>query len=280
MSLLFDRVCILGVGLIGGSIGMALRERKLAKQVVGVGRNADRLIAAYKLGAIDSYETDLKLGAINADLVIACSPVQAIPQQLCEAAAVASRNVLLTDVGSTKRTIVEMVDSLGLTPRFVGSHPMAGSDKCGVENAAENLFEGRPVIVTPISSTSESNLVGIESFWEGVGARTIRMSPEVHDESVAQISHLPHLLAAALAKMTPVQLLDITAGGWGSTTRVAAGDPELWQQIIQENRMPILEAIRDFSLQWREWELTIEQKDDEKLLQLLRHAQQTRSLLK
>jgi prephenate dehydrogenase len=184
----------------------------------------------------------------------------------------------LTDVGSTKQTIVEAVHSFGLQDRFIGSHPMAGSDKSGVQFADRDLFREKMVILTPTESSHPDTRKTLESFWQLLGARTLCLDPAEHDRAVAQVSHLPHVIAAVLSRMTDRDLLPVAASGWASTTRVAAGDPELWRQILHENRHAIRESMRRFIDEWSLWEQTIESGDDAQLLLLLQEAQRIRSL--
>jgi len=273
---MFQRVCIMGVGLLGGSIGMALRARKLAREVVGHGRSAERLQKAIELGAIDVGYSDIADAARQADLVVACGPVQEIARQLASASPFMLPTGVMTDVGSTKETILADVHRMGITPSFVGSHPMAGSDRTGVEYASAELFEGRVVIVTTGSEVDPICLNRIEEFWRSLGARVILMGPHEHDEAVASISHLPHLLAAALAEFTPERWIDVAASGWASTTRVAAGDPELWRQIFEENRECLVNAFRTFEDRLQVWKNAIETGDTQQLLHLLSAAQTKR----
>lgn len=273
---MFQRVCIMGVGLLGGSIGMALRARKLAREVVGHGRSSERLQKAIELGAIDLGYCDIADAARHADLIVACGPVQEIAKQLASASPFMLPTGVMTDVGSTKETILDEVHRLGISQSFVGSHPMAGSDRTGVEHASADLFEGRVVIVTTDSPVDPNRLNRIESFWRSLGARVILMGPHEHDVAVASISHLPHLLAAALAEFTPEQWIDVAASGWASTTRVAAGDPELWRQIFEENRDCLVDTFRAFEERLKVWKNAIELGDTQQLLHLLSAAQTKR----
>lgn len=275
----FRRVCIIGVGLLGGSIGLALKRRGMADQVVGTGRDRLRLEKAVNLGAIDCISTSTEEGARGADLVIACTPVQQIVESLREASLVTANHALLTDVGSTKSTIVRGMHESGPHRGFVGSHPMAGSDKSGVEHASAELFENRMVLLTPTEQTDANALGQIDVFWKRLGARTRQMAPENHDEAVALVSHLPHLLASALAGMTPEYLLELAAGGWSSTTRVAGGEPELWRQIVEENREPVLRALKNFATIWQQWISAIETNDSIALQRLLDSGKHIRDLV-
>ncbi|HUT24692.1 MAG TPA: prephenate dehydrogenase, partial [Sumerlaeia bacterium] len=196
---LFQRAAICGVGLLGGSLGMALRRRGLAKSVVGVGRDAERLALAVEKGAIDSYTLDLEQGCADADAIVLCGPVSVILDQIPAAMAVAPSGALVTDVGSTKRSIVQRASQ---QPRddvfFVGSHPIAGSEKSGAAHARADLFDGATVVLTPALSTSDEALERTRRLWESVGMRVVEVLPSRHDEILAMVSHLPHLVACAL----------------------------------------------------------------------------------
>ncbi len=156
---------------------------------------------------------------------------------------------------------------------------MAGSDKSGVEHASANLFENRTVILTPTEKTDPSSLERAESFWKALGAKTLQLAPQEHDEAVAMVSHLPHLLAAALAGMTPENTLELAASGWSSTTRVAGGEPELWRQIVEENREPVLRALKNFATIWQQWIAAIEARDSVALQRLLESGKYIRDLV-
>jgi prephenate dehydrogenase len=231
------------VGLLGGSIGQALIRRRLAGQVVGVGRRAAALRAARRLGAISAGTTDLARGVRRADLVVLCVPVDQIAPLACAAAHHGPPQMVITDVGSTKAAVCAAIESAGSVPRFVGSHPLAGSEKTGVEHARSTLLKGRLVVVTPTPATDAAACREVELFWTRLGARVHRLSPAEHDQALAVTSHLPHLAAAAIAAATPEEYLTLTASGWRDTTRVAAGDPTLWRQIVLSNRAHALAAL-------------------------------------
>jgi prephenate dehydrogenase len=272
----YDTVAIVGVGLIGGSIGLALRERKLARKIVGVGRRQTSLDAARKVGAIDHGVTNLADGVSEAQLLVVATPVDLIAARVIQAAAVAPTDALITDAGSTKESIVTMVDS-GLAgrrsgPRFVGSHPLAGDHRTGPEHARADLFDGRTVVVTPTESTRTAAVTEISGFWQSLGATVTTMSPARHDAALAITSHLPHLAAVALAAATPSELLHLTAGGWRDTTRIAGGDPKLWQAILVANRTRVLEAIDLLDEMLGKVRETLDEGDYESLTSILEAA--------
>jgi prephenate dehydrogenase len=246
----FRSVAIVGVGLIGGSIGMAVRERRLAGDVVGVGRNASNLEKAVQLGAIDRATTDVSDGVAKADLSFVCTPVDTIAEFVDEVAAACPRESLITDVGSTKAEIVAAVEARRTGradgPMFVGSHPLAGDHRTGVDVARADLLVDRKVIVTPTAKTNRAAVQRIAEFWRSLGADVLEMGPAEHDEALAATSHLPHLVAFALAAATPADLLPLAASGWRDTTRIAGGDPAMWRPIFTANRRHVLAALEKF----------------------------------
>jgi prephenate dehydrogenase len=237
-------VAIVGVGLIGGSIGLALRSRALASEVIGVGRDPSALESAVRLGAIDRGTTDLEAGLVEADVVVVCTPVSRIADDVRRAAEAAPGHVLVTDAGSSKRQIVEAVERHPKSASvFVGAHPLAGSERRGVNHARADLFENRVCVVTPTARTRPDRTRTAHSFWSSLGCRILEMSPSEHDEVVAYTSHLPHALAAALASSVPTDWLPLAAGAFRDGTRVAAAETGLWTAIFRDNRGPLLKAL-------------------------------------
>jgi prephenate dehydrogenase len=240
-------VAIVGVGLIGGSIGLALRTRGLAERVIGIGRDEARLAEGVRRGAVDSGTTDPGRGVAEADVVVVCTPVTRIADDVREAAAAGPEGMLITDAGSTKRKIVEEVERYAHAQRkFVGSHPIAGSERKGVEHADAGLFDGRVCVLTPTPRTPADRLGRARAFWELLGCRLIETSPDAHDDALALTSHLPHAVAAALAGAVPVEALPMAAGAYRDGTRVAGSDASLWTGIFRANRMPVIEALGAF----------------------------------
>jgi prephenate dehydrogenase len=240
-------VAIVGVGLIGGSIGLTLRSRGLAAEVVGIGRSRRSLDRAEACGAVDRTTTDLALGVAHADVVVVCTPVDAIVEDVRRAADITPSDVLITDAGSTKRRIVEaLAGHSRASAVYVGAHPLAGSEQKGVDHARADLFEGRVCLLTPSGRTPEASRQRARAFWKSLGSRAIEMSPAEHDEILAYTSHLPHAVAAALASSIPVDWLPLAAGAYRDCTRVAGADPRLWTAIFRENRGPLLKALGAF----------------------------------
>jgi prephenate dehydrogenase len=273
----WDTVAIVGVGLIGGSIGLALRERKLAQHIIGIGRRPESLRKAVAAGAVTSTTRDVAIGVREADIVVVCTPVDLIAKYVRESAAVCPAGALVTDAGSTKANIVRQLN--GDLPRsmsFVGSHPIAGSEKSGCQHARADLFEGRVTVVTPTRNTSEIDLRRTADFWSALGASVVIMSPAEHDRALAATSHLPHLLAATLARATSEADLPLTAGGWRDSTRIAAGDVEIWTQILADNDQNVLKALKRFDKSLAAMRTAIERGDKRRLSALLTEAKQRR----
>jgi prephenate dehydrogenase len=272
----YDTVAIVGVGLIGGSIGLALRERRLAQNVIGVGRRQQSLDVARQVGAIDNGVTNLAKAVAQAQLIIVATPVDTIAERVVQTSAACPAASLITDAGSTKAGIVAAVDA-GLAgrrsgPRFVGSHPIAGDHRTGPAHARADLFEGRTVVITPTEHTRPAAVTEVSGFWESLGANVKSMTPAEHDRALAITSHLPHAAAVALAAATPTSLLGLTAGGWQDTTRVAAGDPALWQAIFATNREYVIEALDLMQQTYTSLRDSLEQGDNESLLSILETA--------
>jgi prephenate dehydrogenase len=277
----WDRVAIIGVGLIGGSIGLGLRQRNLARHIIGIGRRMETLRTAENRGAITEATTDLAAGVAQAELVIIGTPVQTIVDQVKQVAEAAKSGTLVTDVGSTKQSIVEGADralagALGLWTSFVGSHPLAGSERTGVEFARADLLEGRTVVVTPSEASKSDAVERVESLWQALGAKVVRMSAAEHDQAVAATSHVPHVVAAALAAATKQDYLPLTATGWADTTRVAAGDVELWRQILSDNRPHVLAQLREFEKFIAAYAAALERGDEAQLAHLLQQGKRHR----
>ncbi len=277
----WDTVALVGVGLIGGSIGMALQQRKLARTVVGIGRRPAALRRARECGAVNRTTTNLARGVADAQLIVVCTPVEAIVSHCLDAAKHCPTGALLTDVGSTKTEIVASLELqrhalAARDVRFVGSHPLAGSEKRGPQHARADLLQDRAVVVTPSRSTRPVDFRRTSTFWQALGARVYRKTPLAHDQSVAAISHLPHIVASALAGTTPPGDLPLVAGGWLDTTRIAAADTELWRQILSKNRSHILKSLGKFEKVLASFRRALEKGDEQRLKQLLREGKDKR----
>jgi len=308
---LFSRIVIIGVGLIGGSIGLAAKKRQLTGNVIGVDLSGESLRTALQLGAVDQITTNLDEG-INkdtgiaapenadadagaftpsslpgAELVIVATPVSSVPEHVWQVASavqtggITYRNVFITDVGSTKETICSQLEQRTLPNgcRFIGSHPIAGKEKSGVEHANADLFENRLTVITPTTSARDRDIGLLIRFWRSLGSLTASMSPAEHDRTLARTSHLPHLLSALLADRLTLQDAQYTGPGYHSTTRLASGLPELWRDIVSHNTGAILEAIRDYEGALQDLRKKIERNDWEAVAQFLEHAKKNRDML-
>ncbi len=270
---------IVGVGLIGGSIGLALRKRGLAAEVVGVGRDRSVLEEIRRQGAIDRGTTALEDAVSRAQAVVVCTPVNRIPDDVRRAADAAGPDVLVTDAGSTKRQIVESVER---HPRsasvFVGAHPLAGSERRGAVHASADLFQGRVCMLTPTHRTQPEQLRRARAFWTSLGSRLVEMNPADHDEILAHTSHLPHALAAALAASVPAEWQALAAGAFRDGTRVAAADTALWTAIFRDNRGPLLKALGHLQESLDAFKYALMTDDEDAIRQWWDNAKKRRNL--
>lgn len=248
-----DCAAIIGVGLIGGSFGMALKKRGLVGKVVGVGRNPKRLQLAQDLGAIDSWSVELDDVIPDCDLVYISTPVGLVLDFVKKVSPLVKADCIITDAGSTKADICRGADAvLGDRHSFVGGHPMAGSEVAGVETAHPDLFVGATYVLTPTTHTKPASAERMRSIAESIGSRVLSIDPEGHDRCTAVISHLPHVIAAAMISMTAdhsthdPEVFDFVAGSFRDMTRVAGSSPELWRDICFTNAESILSAAKDF----------------------------------
>ena len=273
-------VAIVGAGLIGGSVGRALLQRGLARRVIGIGRSQQSLDGARRTGAVTEPSLD-PAAVAEADLVLVATSVASIPELLDAVDAAVRPGTLLTDAGSTKASIVAAWERKRARRRgrFVGSHPLAGSHRRGPEAAQGDLFNGRVVIVTPANATPADDAVAVGDFWSALGATVYLMRPKEHDRIVAATSHAPHLLAAAIATATPAAALPFTAGGWRDTTRIAAGDAQLWADILLDNSTAVIAALRRIASASEKMLAAIEAGDRRRLVILLSRAKDARDAL-
>jgi prephenate dehydrogenase len=276
----FRTVAIVGVGLIGGSIGVALRRRGLAESVVGIGRRQSSLRTARRVGAVTSTTVDLAKGVAEAELILVCLPVGRIADHVRRAAEHCPEGTLITDCGSTKRSIVDALE--GQLPRgcrFLGGHPLAGSEKTGATHATADLFEGRVAILTPTRNTRAEDFDLMEQFWSDLGSMVVQMSAAEHDRAVAVTSQLPHVAAVALAVMLPEDYFRLSGSGFLDTSRLAAGDPELWKQIFSLNRDNVVAALDRYQQELTALRNAIRDGDETALENLLTLAQKNRDAL-
>ncbi len=256
MGIHFQQVAIIGVGLIGGSLGLILRHHRLAGQVVGVGRRIENLKTAVELGAIDRCVAEAKEGVADADLVILATPVDTYERHLKSWAGCLKPGTIVSDVGSVKGPLVEQAErAMPASVHFVGAHPIAGKEKTGVAAASETLFKGARCILTPTDRTDPHALDRVRQLWQATGAMVLTMDPYVHDQILGAVSHLPHVAAFALMnalselrdqRLPALDLAAHSGGGLRDTTRIAASSPEMWRDIFLWNRDNVVEAIEAY----------------------------------
>ena len=233
----FNRVAILGVGLMGGSVGLACKQCLRDVQIIGYGNKPDELAKAQERGAVDLVASDPQMAVRDADVVVLCTPVGAFGQLMPIIGPVLKNGAIVTDVGSTKRFIVQLAEQrLPNGVHFVGSHPMVGGEKHGIDRARADLLTNGVCIITPSPSTDSDVVKQVDHFWKTLGMRTLQMSPETHDQLTADISHLPHAVAAAIVRIQSAEGLKIAGRGFLDITRIAASDPALWRDILLQNR--------------------------------------------
>ncbi len=231
------RISILGVGLLGGSIGLGVRSITKDCRIIGYGHRRATLDTALKIGAIHEAYDQLSPAVRDADLVILCTPVGLFRQLLHNLGPLLGPQVIVTDVGSTKRSIVAAAEELPPNPsRFIGSHPIAGSEKRGIEHARADLYRGALCILTPTARTSPQVLAEVREFWHMLGMRTCEISPDEHDRRLADVSHLPHAVAASLIALQDDPSFALSGKGLLDMTRIASGDANLWRDIFLDNR--------------------------------------------
>jgi prephenate dehydrogenase len=230
---------------------MAVRRRGLAREIVAVGRRAEGMAVALEAGIVDHATVDLAEGVREADFILLATPVATLEALLAEVWQVAEVDAVLSDVGSTKGAIVSAAERLARSRAlaFVGGHPMAGSEQSGYARARADLFAGATVILTPTDHTDPHAVKRVSEFWEAVGSRVVTLNPQVHDRVVAAVSHLPHLVAVALvdaaSRLDPTAL-GFAGRGFADTTRIAAADPQVWQEIFLTNREALTESLAAF----------------------------------
>ncbi|MFB6259206.1 MAG: prephenate dehydrogenase, partial [Thiohalorhabdaceae bacterium] len=254
-SPLFQRAAVIGVGLIGGSLGWALRHHGLAGEVVGVEPDMATLERARQRGLIDRGVTDPAAGVTGGDLVVIAVPVGSFEAVLARAAAAIEPGALVTDVGSVKLSVqAEAERLLEGGPVFVGGHPIAGTEESGVEAALGDLFQGALCVVSVTEATPEWAVARLTTLWRAVGSQVVTMAPAEHDRVLAATSHLPHILAFALIQTFAAlperdRLEQFAAGGFRDLTRIAASDAVMWRDIALANRDPLLAMLDDFENQ-------------------------------
>ena len=280
-----ERLAIVGVGLIGGSIGRALRDGSAATEIIGYGRNPVHLSRAVELGLVDRWSTVLSDAVAGAEVVMVATPVGAMPGLFTRLVDLVSPTCIVTDAGSVKKKVVDAARaSFGRSvARFVPGHPIAGLEQSGVEAATGDLFRGHKVILTPTPDTDPKAVAQIGSLWRTTGAQLMDMSPERHDRLLALTSHLPHMLAYALVNLLADQAqdegecFDLAAGGFYDISRVASSDPVMWRDICLHNADEVLARIGEYQDMMARLAALVKVKDAEGLEQMFRKARGARS---
>jgi len=277
---LFRRVAIVGVGFMGSSLGLAIKKKGLARQVVGIGHQEASIKEAQAVGAIDEGYVDFNKGIIGADLIVLAAPVNAILDLIETLGKEHRRGCIITDLGSTKAAIVERAEKvLHHSLLFVGSHPLVGSEKKGPGNANAQLYEGATCVMTPTDKTNRLAKEKIKQFWSQLGTSVKFMAPQEHDDVLAYISHMPHLAAFALMKAIPDNYLDHATQGLKDTTRIAASDPQVWRDIALSNHKPILKALDEAVKILASMRKAIVGRDTETLTEIFKQAKAKRERL-
>ena len=279
----FQKITIIGVGLLGGSIGLAARRRKLAHEIAGFVRRPASLKDCEKAGAVDFATTDLLAAVSDADLIILCTPLvqmRLLAEQFLPAL---KRGAIVTDVGSAKAGVVRELESLVQKSgaHFVGSHPMAGAEKTGVRAARGDLFVNAVCVMTPTKRSNAAAVRKVKAFWKSLGARMLRLAPEKHDALVSRSSHLPHIVAAALANLvlapaSPGFQSALCANGFRDTTRIASGSTEMWRDIALANRKNLARSLDAFISELHKFQRVLKKSDAKAISNFLETAKARR----
>ena len=281
----FKQVTIIGTGLLGASLALALRARGFTGRIVGVGRREATLAEARGLGCFDGVTTSTAEALAEArglddqrfHLAVLAAPLGHFDEIFAKLAPCDDAKLIMTDVGSTKASVCAQANERLPDPtRFVGAHPMAGSEQTGPGAAVADLFEGKPCVLTPGGSAKPQAVEVVEGLWRGVGMRVLRMSPDEHDRAVAQVSHLPHAVAALLVNLAGKGAMGVASTGFGDTTRIAAGDPGLWVDIFESNRPAVVGSVDGIIEALQQFKQTLEAGDSAGLHKLLEEAKQAR----
>ena len=275
----FKTVSIIGVGLIGGSFALALKNKGLADKIIGYGKNEERLKRAKNLAIINQFTTSLKDAAL-ADLIVFATPLGVFEKIVSDLAEFLKKGTVVIDVGSVKEWVVERIEKiLPSGVHFVGTHPIAGSDKTGFEYARAELFEGAKVIITPTERTDKSALEKISILWKKVGADVEFMSAKEHDRVYALMSHLPHLISFCMVNAVSEidrNLINYAGSGFKSFTRIAKSSPELWGDIFILNSDNILKCLSIFCDQVEEIKKLIKERNLDELKKCIEKAKNLR----
>ena len=280
------KMCVIGVGLIGGSLALALKEAGVVDEVTGVGRGEDNLKTALRLGIIDSYTTDPCAGVADADLVFLATPVLAIADLVKTIAPHLKPGAVITDGASVKQAVIDAIEpQLPAGVFFVPGHPIAGTENSGAEAAFATLYRERRCILTPTKNTAAEALQLVTELWRTVGSEVVLMAVEKHDRVLAAISHLPHMVAYALVVSGSAydrydeNILEYSAGGFKDFTRIASSDPTMWRDIALTNREALIEMMTHFEIFFAELKEDIQSGDGQKLYDFFATAKHNRDAI-
>lgn len=283
---MIEKLAIIGVGLIGSSLSLALKQAGAVGHVVGYGRNRHNLEKGIELGVIDSYESTLAESISSADVIVVAVPLGAMRQVFAELKSNTKPGAVITDVGSAKGSVVAAASAeLGdLFPRFVPGHPIAGTEKSGVEAGFASLYQSRRVILTPLKQTAKDAIEVIDQMWHHCGAIIEYLSVEHHDKVLAATSHLPHMLAYAMVHQLShlndhEEIFRYAAGGFRDFTRIASSDPVMWRDVCLSNGDALIELIEQYQRELDRIAAAIRDDDAEELLKLFGRAKSERDLL-
>lgn len=278
-----DKLAVVGVGLIGGSLALALKEAGAVGHVVGVGRGLANLETALKLGVVDSFTQDLAEGVTGADVVFLATPVQSLGTVAAQAMPHLKPGAILTDGGSVKQAVIDAIEPhLRDDVHFVPGHPIAGTENSGAEAAFATLYRDRRCILTPTERTRQDALEHIRQMWQLVGSQVVIMEVDKHDRVLAAISHLPHMVAYALVNAVGAydrydeNILEYSAGGFRDFTRIASSDPTMWRDIALTNRDALIEMMGQFERFFAELKEDVAIASDERLFEFFRRSKQSR----
>jgi prephenate dehydrogenase len=279
----WPKITLIGVGLLGGSLGLAIRKRRLAGRTVGYVRRTTSIAECQKLGVVDEADSDLWRAVEKADLVILCTPLAQMLELTEKMLPALQRGALVTDVGSVKASVVRELEPLVATAgaHFIGSHPMAGAERRGPAAAHAELFQNAICAVTPTPGSDAGLVEKLEAFWRALGAIPVRLGAELHDDLVSRSSHLPHVVAAELANyvLSPVHPKEqamLCANGFRDTTRIASGSPEMWRDICLANRKNLARVLGVFIEDLQEFQLALENQDVKAVEEFLTAAKERR----
>jgi prephenate dehydrogenase len=277
-----NKLAIIGVGLIGGSLAIALRNANVTHNIVGCGRNEDNLERGIQLGVIDSYSTSVAEAVRDADMVFVAVPLGAMRSVFQQLKGNLAENAIVTDGGSAKASVLaDWLAVFGNENQFVAGHPIAGTENSGVEAALPDLYRNRRIIVTPTESTDSNKLNRVTKMWQACGAEVSLMSVEHHDQVLAATSHLPHVIAFGLVETLArldehTEIFKYAAGGFRDFSRIASSNPEMWRDICLSNSEALGSVLNKYIADLVHLSNLIESRDGEELLKVFRIAKQAR----